>query len=469
MLEVEVKFAVADAAALEARLFDWTRLPVRRDEDYYFSAPDRDFATTDEALRVRTVGEKNYLTYKGPRRDAETKSRLELELPLADGTAAGQEARDILVHLGYRFAGVVGKSRTIFETRRGGTAITATIDDVDELGCYAEIEVVADEADYAHAKALVLAVAAELGLEHAERRSYLQLLLSKQAGGKGLVRVVKTVPELHAAATSARAQGRSVGLVPTMGALHAGHAALIERARAECGFVVVTIFVNPTQFGPAEDFSRYPRTPDADVSLCASLGVDLVFAPDTGEVYREGFGAFVEVSGLTDALEGEFRPGHFRGVATVVLKLLNMAQPDVAYFGQKDAQQVAVVQKMVCDLDVPVRVTVVPTVRESDGLALSSRNRYLDPTLRQQAVVLSQALYAVRSAVDGGERDGATLRRLMADVIGQAPDARVDYATVVDPQSFSPLVKLEGPAIAVLAVRFGATRLIDNMWVNDGK
>jgi pantoate--beta-alanine ligase len=272
-----------------------------------------------------------------------------------------------------------------------------------------------------------------------------------------------TVTDTRRAVAAARGRGQVVGLVPTMGALHEGHASLIRLARRECGYVVVSVFVNPTQFGPREDFDRYPRTLPDDLAVCEREGADLVFAPDRATVYAPGYCTFVEVEGLQDLLEGRSRPGHFRGVATVVLKLFNMVGPDRAYFGQKDAQQVRVVRQMVRDLDVPVEVVVGPTVREPDGLALSSRNRYLEPAQRRHAVALSQALHDVRRRVTAGDRDAAALRQALADRIAATPGAVLDYAEVVDANTLRPVDHLTGPALALLAVKFGDTRLIDNV------
>jgi pantoate--beta-alanine ligase len=278
--------------------------------------------------------------------------------------------------------------------------------------------------------------------------------------------VAATVAELRAAVAGARRGGLSVGLVPTMGALHDGHGALIRAARVECGFVVVTVFVNPTQFGPHEDFHRYPRPFAADCAAAEAAGADLVFAPSVEEMYPPGSRTFVEVTQLQDVLEGASRPGHFRGVATVVLKLFNQAQPDVAYFGQKDAQQVRVVQQMVADLNVPVRVAICPTVREPDGLALSSRNRYLDPEQRRHAIVLSEALAAARDLIGRGERDPAAIEAVMAGRIRATPGAELDYARAVDADTLRGGERLHGPTLLLLAVRFGATRLIDNLPLN---
>jgi pantoate--beta-alanine ligase len=277
------------------------------------------------------------------------------------------------------------------------------------------------------------------------------------------IETTHTVTDTRKAVAAARAAGATIGFAPTMGALHDGHASLIRVARHRCDFVVVSIFVNPAQFGPKEDFSRYPRTQPEDLAICEREGAALVFAPDTAEIYPEGFRTYVEVHDLQDVLEGASRPGHFRGVATVALKLLNIVQPDRAYFGQKDAQQARIIQQMVRDLDVPVRVIVAPTVREPDGLALSSRNRYLEPAQRQEAVALSQALAAVRRRVAAGERDAVALRKVLTDRIAATPGAVLDYAEIVDADTLTPIEQLIRPALAVLAVRFGATRLIDNL------
>ncbi len=275
--------------------------------------------------------------------------------------------------------------------------------------------------------------------------------------------VVPTAAEVRAAVASARAQGRTVGFVPTMGALHEGHAALIRAARRRTGFVVVSIFVNPTQFGPQEDFARYPRTPDADRAVCGAAGADLVFAPSVGEMYPEGSATFVEVTGLQDVLEGASRPGHFRGVCTVVLKLFNIVQPDVAYFGQKDAQQARIVRQMVRDLNVPVEVQVEPTVREPDGLAMSSRNRYLSAGERAAAPRISAALREVRERAAAGEGDAARLEAALAAALAAIPGAKVDYARIVDADTLRPLARLDRPALATVAVFLGNTRLIDNV------
>jgi pantoate--beta-alanine ligase len=277
--------------------------------------------------------------------------------------------------------------------------------------------------------------------------------------------VVSTEGPLRQAVVAARRAGKTVGFVPTMGALHAGHVSLIAAARAADGFVVVSIFVNPTQFGPKEDFSRYPRPLERDLELCGAAGVDLVFTPEVAAMYPPGFRTFVEVSELSDVLDGASRPGHFRGVATVVLKLFHLVKPDRAYFGQKDAQQVRVIQQMVRDLNVPVETVVCPTVREPDGLALSSRNQYLNADQRREATALNRALEEAEAAIRGGEREVATIERSMAARIAAITGAVLDYAVAVDADTLKPATKLKGMVLLALAVRFGATRLIDNRLV----
>jgi pantoate--beta-alanine ligase len=279
--------------------------------------------------------------------------------------------------------------------------------------------------------------------------------------------VVTTIAEVRAAVAAARAQGRTVGFVPTMGALHEGHAALVRAARREAGFAVVSIFVNPTQFGPAEDFAKYPRTLDADRAASAEAGADLIFAPTVAEMYPDFAVTFVEVTKLDEVLCGASRPGHFRGVCTVVLKLFNIVRPDFAYFGQKDAQQARIIRQMVRDLNVPVAVRVEPTVREPDGLALSSRNRYLSPAERAAAPGIYRALQSIRERAKAGERDAARLEAALAAELAAIPGARVDYARVVDDETLQPLARLDRPALAAVAVFLGGTRLIDNIRLND--
>ncbi len=279
--------------------------------------------------------------------------------------------------------------------------------------------------------------------------------------------VVTDIAPLRDAVAEARRRGRTIGLVPTMGALHKGHLSLIEAARAETGFVVVSIFVNPTQFGPNEDLNRYPRPLERDLELCAAAGVDLVFHPRPEAMYPPDYFTFVEVTGLQDVLCGASRPGHFRGVATVVLKLFNLVQPDRAYFGQKDAQQVRIIQQMVRDLNVPVEVRVCPIVRDADGLALSSRNDYLEAEERRRAAVLYRVLTEARRRIETGERDAARVRQVMTEQIASVAGAVLDYAAVVDADTLQTPAEIvaERPVLLALAVRFGGTRLIDNLLI----
>jgi pantoate--beta-alanine ligase len=256
---------------------------------------------------------------------------------------------------------------------------------------------------------------------------------------------------------------RPRGLVPTMGYLHDGHLALVRAARADNASIAVSIFVNPTQFGPAEDFAQYPRDLERDLELLRAEGVDLVFAPSVNEMYAGSSATSVVVEGVADRLEGEFRPGHFRGVATVVAKLFNIVQPDRAYFGQKDAQQVRVIRKMVADLDIPLEVRAVPTVREPDGLAMSSRNVLLTPEQRVAATVLSRALRKAERRYRDGERSGERLRETMRSLLAAEPLARPDYVSVADTDTLLELDQVSGPALLSLAVRIGNVRLIDNV------
>ena len=272
------------------------------------------------------------------------------------------------------------------------------------------------------------------------------------------------VIESIAAFRQARARFGRLGLVPTMGYLHAGHLSLVRQARAECGAVAVSIFVNPTQFGPGEDLARYPRDLARDLELLAGESTDLLFAPTAAEMYPAGYGTYVEVRGVTEMLEGAVRPGHFTGVATVVCKLFNIVQPTRAYFGQKDAQQTVVVRAMARDLNLPVEIVVGPTVREPDGLAMSSRNVYLTPEERRAAVALSRALGAAQARYAAGERDAEALRHAMRAVLAAEPLARVEYISAADPLTLRELEgSIEAGALLSLAVRFGKTRLIDNL------
>ncbi|MBV6465030.1 MAG: Pantothenate synthetase [Anaerolineales bacterium] len=274
--------------------------------------------------------------------------------------------------------------------------------------------------------------------------------------------IVSSLDELRAARLLL--DGR-LGLVPTMGYLHEGHLSLARRAREECDRVAASIFVNPTQFGPTEDLSKYPRDLDRDLSLLEAAGVDLVWTPDNETMYPPDFSTWVEVEGLTRPLEGAARPGHFRGVTTVVAKLFNAVQPQAAYFGQKDAQQAAVVRKMTRDLNFPVEIVVCPTVREADGLAMSSRNSYLSPEERKSAVVLFRALTAAREAFERGERDAESLRKVMSATLASEPRARTQYVSCADYDTLEELGTVTGKALLSMAVFIGKTRLIDNFVV----
>ncbi len=277
--------------------------------------------------------------------------------------------------------------------------------------------------------------------------------------------VAKTIAEISTACSRLRAAGKTLGLVPTMGALHEGHLSLVRAAQASCGAVVVSIFINPTQFGPKEDFAAYPRTLEQDCKTLEAAAVDVVFAPSLEEMYPAGATTVVEVLGLSDRLDGASRPGHFRGVATVVSKLFHIVSPDRAFFGQKDAAQVAVLRKMVLDLRFPLQLEVCPTVREPDGLALSSRNRNLNLEQRRQALVLSRALRAVQLNIQGGEQNA---ERLIADalrVFAEEPAVRVDYCRIVDPDTLEDVPRVSHGALVAVAAHVGATRLIDNLLV----
>lgn len=256
---------------------------------------------------------------------------------------------------------------------------------------------------------------------------------------------------------------RPLGVVLTMGALHAGHLALVRRAKAECKTVAVTIYVNPTQFGDSRDLDAYPRPMQDDIRVLRREGVDVVLVPTDAKMYPEGFGSWVEPGAIGERLEGEHRPGHFRGVCTVVLKLFNILGPDRSYFGQKDAQQVLVIRKMAADLALPVEVVAVPTVRERDGLAMSSRNGNLDGDERRAARVLHRALTAAGDLAAEGERDADALRAAVRATLAEEPLAEVDYVSIAHPETLAELDELDGPALACLAVRIGATRLIDNV------
>jgi pantoate--beta-alanine ligase len=276
------------------------------------------------------------------------------------------------------------------------------------------------------------------------------------------MRIVRTITELRVALKALRDKGQSIGFVPTMGFLHDGHAALIRQSTARCDTTVVSVFVNPTQFGPSEDLAQYPRDLERDQNLCLRLGVGILFMPDPAEVYPTGYTTSIAVGTMGDVLCGSFRPGHFRGVATVVAKLFNMVQPDLAFFGQKDLQQTAVIQRMVKDLNLPVDILVAPTVREADGLALSSRNTYLTPENRTRALGISRGLLAAEQAFKAGERDSQRLVAIAGAELAMADE--IQYCQLVDPMTLDPIQgTVNRPAALCTAVLIGPTRLIDNV------
>jgi pantoate--beta-alanine ligase len=278
--------------------------------------------------------------------------------------------------------------------------------------------------------------------------------------------IIRTISWMKETVRQACAENHVVGFIPTMGALHEGHLSLIRRAKADCSRVYASIFLNPTQFGPNEDLSKYPRTFERDVEQLNNAGVDVLFAPDAKEIYPVGFRSYVNVEGLSERLEGKSRPGHFRGVATVVLKLFEIVQPQFAYFGRKDAQQVRILQQMAADLNLNVEIVVCPIVREPDGLALSSRNTYLNAEERRAATVLHRALDAARRELSASTRDALQLQTAIRRVLSNEPLARVDYTEIVDAETFEPVASVGLRAVyALLAVFIGKTRLIDNLLI----
>jgi pantoate--beta-alanine ligase len=266
-------------------------------------------------------------------------------------------------------------------------------------------------------------------------------------------------------ARASRAEGLVIGLVPTMGALHEGHTALVARAKQDCLRVIASVFVNPKQFGPKEDYAKYPRDLEKDAKTLGEAGVDVLFAPEAADVYPDGFRTYVNVEGISERLEGRSRPGHFRGVSTVVLKLFEIVQPHFAYFGRKDAQQVRIISEMVRDLNLDAGIVVCPVIREADGLALSSRNAYLTAGERKAATVLHRALLAARDELSAGVRDALQLQSTMRRILEAEPLARVDYAEIVSADTFEPVIRVARPCYAVLAVFIGKTRLIDNLLI----
>lgn len=276
------------------------------------------------------------------------------------------------------------------------------------------------------------------------------------------MRLCKTVEEVRSFVTSVRSEGKTVGLVPTMGYLHPGHLSLVQEAKRRCDVVVVSIFVNPTQFGAGEDYQTYPRDLQRDAGLVADAGVDAIFAPEAAEMYPPGFSTSVDVAGVSEPLCGASRPGHFRGVATVITKLFNIVRPDMAFFGQKDFQQVLLIKRLVEDLNMDIQIVDVPIVREADGLAMSSRNVYLSEEDRKAALVLSRSLSLARQLVAEGERDVARLKKRVVREIQSEPRAEIDYVEILSVPHLKQLDLLADKALLALAVRFGKTRLIDN-------
>jgi len=280
------------------------------------------------------------------------------------------------------------------------------------------------------------------------------------------VKILATIHETRAACRSERMQGKRLGLVPTMGALHEGHLSLVREAKARCDIVAVSLFVNPTQFGPNEDLAKYPRPYERDRELLEKEGVAILFAPSPEEMYPQGKATWVVVEGLSERLDGRSRPGHFRGVTTVVSKLFHIIEPDVAFFGQKDAAQSAVIRRMVSDLNFSVEIVICPIVREPDGLAMSSRNAYLNPDERQRALALHRSLNRVENEFRAGERNAARLIDAATKVFAPEPQIRLDYFEIVDPNTLDPVEQIERPALVAVAAYVGSTRLIDNRMLN---
>ena len=275
--------------------------------------------------------------------------------------------------------------------------------------------------------------------------------------------IVKTISETRQLVSNARKAGKIIGFVPTMGALHVGHASLIDVAAAKCDFVVVSIFVNPTQFGPSEDLDKYPRTLDEDAKLCAEHGANLIFAPEVSEMYPDKIVSWIDVEQITDSLCGQFRPDHFRGVTTVCAKLFNIVLADYAFFGQKDAQQVAVIKRMVTDLNMPLEIIACPTIRDKDGRATSSRNKYLSESQRNDALLISKALFKCADSVKQGTYDTNELIAQMADILAKSPNIELQYIEIVDTENLRKIDKITDKALVAIAAFAGKTRLIDNI------
>ncbi|MBN1456258.1 MAG: pantoate--beta-alanine ligase [Sedimentisphaerales bacterium] len=281
--------------------------------------------------------------------------------------------------------------------------------------------------------------------------------------------IVKTIDLLRSAVQKGRAEGKSIGFVPTMGALHKGHVSLIETAIKKCDVVVVSIFVNPTQFGPNEDLDKYPRDLEGDAKICEQAGADIIFAPDVNEMYPDKIITWVEVEGLTNNLCGKFRPGHFKGVTTVCAKLFNIVCPDTAFFGQKDVQQAIVIKRMVKDLNMPLEIKVCPTMREESGLAISSRNQYLSESEKKEAALIYAALGKCEGMVGEGVSDCSKLTDAMRGVLGKSPNINVEYISIVDIETLEDIDNITSKALVAMAVKIGATRLIDNIIVDTNK
>jgi pantoate--beta-alanine ligase len=279
------------------------------------------------------------------------------------------------------------------------------------------------------------------------------------------MQIIRTIKNLRNAINRTKLKGKTIGFVPTMGALHQGHLSLMRQAVKENDIVVVSIFVNPTQFGPKEDFKKYPRNLKQDARLCRKVGVDIIFYPDAKEMYPDNYKTYVFILELNDCLCGEFRPGHFKGVATVVAKLFNIVQPDVAYFGQKDAQQVIIIKKLVSDLNIPLKIEVLPTVRERDGLAMSSRNMYLSPAERKDALILYRALNLAKDLIRKGDVNSTNIIQRMRQLISKKKSAKVQYISIVDLEDLKPIHKIKDKALVALAAWIGKMRLIDNIIV----
>ncbi len=277
------------------------------------------------------------------------------------------------------------------------------------------------------------------------------------------MRVFYKIPSISKEIIRLKKKNRLIGFVPTMGYLHKGHLSLMRQARKDTDVVVVSIYVNPAQFGPREDFKKYPRDLERDLRLCSSVGVDIVFNPDNREMYPEGYTTYVNLERLTDKLCGASRPGHFKGVATIVTKLFNIVHPDIAYFGQKDAQQAIIMHRMTRDLNFPIKIKVMPIIRERDGLAMSSRNIYLSPEEREEAIVLYKALCKAKRMIGSGERNSKKIKSAMRGIIEKAKAARIDYISIVDLENLEDIEKVAGKVLIALAVWIGKTRLIDNI------